>query len=79
MLAEIKKSHNWEKPKRHALTEAQQKRFMSFLSTSKVYGHWKPLFTVLLGTGGRIGEIFGLRWVDCDFDHGLIDINHNLI
>ena len=79
VLAEIKKSHNWEKPKRHALTEAQQKRFMSFLSTSKVYGHWKPLFTVLLGTGGRIGEILGLRWVDCDFKHSLININHNLI
>lgn len=24
VIAEIKKSHNWEKPKRHALTEAQQ-------------------------------------------------------
>lgn len=79
VLAEIKKSHSWEKPKRHALTEAQQKRFMSFLASSRVYGHWKPLFTVLLGTGGRIGEILGLRWVDCDFKHGLIDINHNLV
>ena len=24
VMAEIKKSHDWEKPKRHALTEAQQ-------------------------------------------------------
>lgn len=79
VLAEIKKSQNWEKPKRHALTEAQQKRFMQFVSSSNTYVHWKPLFTVLLGTGGRIGEILGLRWEDCDFKNGLISINHNLI
>lgn len=79
VLSEIKKSHNWEKPKRHALTEKQQQRFMSFTSSSRVYNHWKPLFTILLGTGGRIGEILGLRWQDCDFEHGLISINHNLI
>lgn len=79
VLSEIKKSHNWEKPKRHALTEKQQQRFMSFTSSSRVYNHWKSLFTILLGTGGRIGEILGLRWQDCDFEHGLISINHNLI
>jgi len=79
VLSEIKKSHSWEKPKRHALTEKQQQRFMSFVSSSSVYAHWKPLFTILLGTGGRIGEILGLRWKDCDFEHALISINHNLI
>ncbi|MBQ9460280.1 MAG: site-specific integrase, partial [Oscillospiraceae bacterium] len=31
------------------------------------------------GTGGRIGEIIGLRWQDCDFKSGKISINHNLI
>ena len=79
VMAEIKKSHNWEKPKRHALTEAQQDKFIEFVSNSKTYNHWMPLFTVLLGTGGRIGEILGLRWEDCDFDQNIIDINHNLI
>ena len=38
-----------------------------------------PLFTVLLGTGGRIGEILGLRWEDCDFQGNIININHTLI
>lgn len=79
VMAEIKKSHDWEKPKRHALTEPQQERFVRFVSNSQTYKHWMPLFTVLLGTGGRIGEILGLRWEDCDFDNNLIDINHNLI
>lgn len=37
------------------------------------------VFTVLLGTGCRVGEIIGLRWEDCDFENNLISINHNLI
>ena len=79
VMAEIKKSHDWEKPKRHALTEPQQEAFVDFIDSSKVYRHWKPLFTVLLGTGCRVGEIIGLRWTDCDFDENMISINHNLI
>lgn len=72
VIAEIKKSHNWEKPKRHALTETQQNRFLDFVSSSKTYKHWMPLFTVMLGTGARIGEILGLRWEDCDFTLSII-------
>lgn len=79
VLSEIKKSHDWEKPKRHALTEKQQARFVEFTSRSRIYNHWMPLFTVLLGTGCRIGEVLGLRWQDCDFKNGIIDINHNLV
>ena len=78
IMSEIKKSHDWEKGKRHALTEEQQTNFVSFISESQ-YQKWLPLFTVFLGTGCRVGEIIGLRWVDCDFENGLININHNLI
>lgn len=79
VMAEIKKSHNWEKPKRHALTEKQQHAFMNYISQSDKYRHWLSLFTVLLGTGCRVGEIIGLRWEDCDFEDKIININHNLI
>lgn len=79
VMAEIKKSHNWEKPKRHALTEVQQSMFIDFVSNSETYNHWLPLFTVLLGTGCRIGEIIGLTWDDCDFKEGIISINHNMV
>ena len=79
VMGEIKKSHNWEKPKRHALTEGQQSLFIDFVANSDTYKHWLPLFTVLLGTGCRIGEIIGLTWDDCDFTENLIYINHNLI
>lgn len=79
VMAEIKKSHDWEKPKRHALTESQQSAFISYISSNRKYLHWLPVFTVLLGTGCRVGEIVGLRWEDCDFDKNLISVNHNLI
>lgn len=79
VMAEIKKSHDWEKPKRHALTEAQQTAFVNYISNNSIYRHWLPVFTVLLGTGCRVGEIVGLRWEDCDFTDNIISINHNLI
>lgn len=79
VMAEIKKSHNWEKPKRHALTIPEQEAFINFIANSETYSHWLPLFTVFLGTGGRVGEIIGLRWCDCDFKNRTISINHNLI
>lgn len=79
VMAEIKKSHNWEKPKRHALTEEQQERFVDFIAHSETYRHWLPLITVFLGTGCRVGEIIGLTWDDCDFEEKIISINHNLI
>ena len=79
VMKEIKKSHVWDKPKRHALTEAQQAVFMDYIKGNKTYRHWVPLFTVLLGTGCRVGEVTGLRWDDCDFENGIININHNLV
>lgn len=79
VMADIKKSHNWEKPKRRALTVDEQEAFISFLARSEQYAHWLPMFTVFLGTGCRVGELIGLRWEDCDFDSRVISINHNLI
>ena len=78
-MTEIKNSHNCENGKRHALTEGQQSAFMNYISGSQKYSHWLPLFTVFLGTGCRVGELIGLRWVDCDFENKFININHNLI
>lgn len=78
-MAEIKKSHDWTKPKRHALTIGQQQAFICFTAESPIYKHWLPLFTTLLGTGCRIGEIIGLRWDDVDFKNNVISVNHNLV
>jgi len=78
VMAEIKKSHIWEKPKRRALTIPQQKAFMQFLEDSSEYKGWLPIITILLGTGMRIGECLGLRWEDVNFEKRFISVNHNL-
>ena len=79
VMGEIKKSNKWEKPKRHALSIPEQEAFIRYIANSEVYNHWLPLFTVLLGTGCRVGEVIGLRWEDCDMDTGIISINHNMV
>lgn len=78
VMAELKKGHNLPKTTRHALTVEQQRMFMKFLSENPVFNHWHPLFTILLGTGVRIGELIGLRWDDVDFKKKEISINHSL-
>lgn len=76
VMAEIKKNSGKNKGIRHALTLEQQKAFIDAIRYSPEYVHWYPLFVTLLGTGGRIGEIIGLRWKDVDFKNRCININH---
>ena len=79
VMAEIKKSHIWEKNKRRALTVPQQKAFMKHLYENKDFLGWRPIITILLGTGMRIGECLGLTWDDLDFENRTISVNHNLV
>lgn len=72
------KEMNLETTKKHGLTPEQEKAFMEFLDGSDVFRHWKPLFTCMLGTGCRIGEMLGLRWSNVDWQGGLIFIDHTL-
>lgn len=46
--------------KRIALTMAQQKNFLRFISKSPMYSHWLPIMVVLLGTGMCVAECTGL-------------------
>lgn len=78
VMAEIKKKSDKNKASRHALTKQQQRAFLSYTRNSPVFYRWSSLFTLLLGTGCRIGEAVGLRWQDCDFKERTIDINHSL-
>lgn len=78
-MKELKRSQNLTKSKRHALTIPQQEAFVTFCANSNRFSYLLPLFTVLLGTGCRISEAVGLRWDDCDFERGIISINHNLV
>ena len=79
VMAELKKRPGNQTGVRHALTLEQQRAFMNHIANHPIYHHWWPLFTVLLGTGCRIGEALGLRWEDVDFDNNIISINHSLV
>ena len=78
-LRELKLSHQYDSEKRKALTVDEQKLLMSFLEKSETYRHWKPIITIMLGTGMRVGEVTGLRWKDIDLEAGTIDVNHTLV
>ncbi len=78
-LKELKKAHNNDTDKRRALTVPEQELFEEFLSRQGQYHRWYPIFTVLLWTGMRVGEITGLRWCDIDLENETISVNHTLV
>ena len=77
VMAELKKRTKGEADVRHALTIEEERAFLDWIDRPE-YLRWKPLFTVMFGTGGRVGEIIGLRWEDLDFEENTISINHNV-
>lgn len=79
VMKEISKQAGKNRGVRHALTVDQQRAFMDYIANHPVYFHWWSLFTVLLGTGCRIGEALGLRWEDLDFENRIISINHSIV
>lgn len=78
-LKELKKAVNFEIEKRRALTVSEQEIFEAFLRKKGQYHRWYPVFTVMLWTGMRVGEITGLRWCDIDLEEGSINVNHTLV
>lgn len=78
VMKEISRESGKNRGIRHALTVEQQRAFMEYITNHPIYYHWWPMFTVLLGTGCRIGEALGLRWQDLDYDKRTISINHSL-
>ena len=80
VLKELKQSRNIGGTHKKALTVPEEDLFREFLKRrDSQYYHWYPIFTVLLGTGMRVGKATGLRWCDIDFDEGIIDVNQTLV
>lgn len=79
VMKEISRESGKNRGVRHALTIEQQRCFMEYIANHPIYYHWWPMFTILLGTGCRIGEALGLRWQDLDFEKRIISINHSLV
>ena len=78
MIAEVGRKAGKKSRPRSALTEEQQKTFMGYVAGKPKLRRWLPLFTVMFGTGCRIGELLGLQWENVDFDNGFINIDHSL-
>lgn len=79
VMREVSKKAGKNRGIRHSLTVEQQRAFMDYLANHPVYYHWWPLFTILLGTGTRIGECLGLTWQNLDFEKNMITIDHCLV
>lgn len=79
VMKNMRKKFASEQDKRHALTIDEQAHLIDYVYRAKPYMKWATLFTVLLGTGLRIGEALGLRWDDCDFENNIISVNHTLL
>ena len=76
--AEVKKRNGGKKKIVHALAVEQQRSFINYVANNPIFYVWYPIFTLMLGTGCRIGETIGLRWDDVDLESRMIDINHSL-
>lgn len=65
--------------KRISMTEKQQKVWMDFIRSDKVYSRYYDEFVVLLGTGMRVSEFCGLTVKDLDFANRRIRVDHQLV
>ena len=77
VMAELKKKTGAKRGVRRALTLEQERRFLEFIDCEE-FSYWKPIMTVLFGTGGRIGEITGLCWSNVNWEENCIVIDHSL-
>lgn len=62
------------KEERRVLTKDEQKLFLKSVEGS----FYKELYTFMLLTGVRVGEMGALQWSDVDFDNKFIYIRHSL-
>lgn len=66
--------HDADEADKRAMTPAQLKQFLASALQDRLYA----LYVVWLDSGAREGELYGLRWVDVDFEAGAIRITNNL-
>ena len=78
VMKEVSKEIGDDRTVRHALTIPEQDAFITYVYSEEKYRRYARLFTVLLGTGLRIGEALGLTWSDVDFKNNVISVNHSL-
>lgn len=78
-LRELRREYSGQARVVKALTLQEQKLFEAYLAKPGRYHQYCNLFTFMLWTGMRVGEVLGLRWEDIDFDNDEISVNHTLL
>lgn len=78
-LKELRREYGKDAKVVRALTLQEQKIFEAFLEKPGRFHQYCPVFTVMLWTGLRVGEVLGLRWEDIDFVNNEIDVNHIIL
>lgn len=78
VMKEVSKEIGDDRTVKHALTIQEQDAFIHYVYNEEKYSRYARLFTVLLGTGMRIGEALGLTWSDVNFKSGVISVNHSI-
>lgn len=64
-------------PGRNALTKEQQNQYLSFIREHGNIGYYNEI-VILLGTGLRVSELYGLTMQDIDFENNKINITKQL-
>lgn len=78
VLTEIRKRREWYRKEVAALTLKEQEALVDYLSRSSEFREYRPMVTVMLGTGLRAGEMLGLTWNNVDFEKNEISVDHTL-
>lgn len=79
LICDLKKTINWVKAHRSALTMSQQVKLLEFVKDHPIFQRWYSILVFFLGTGCRASEGIGIRWDDIDFKNNVISINHNTL
>lgn len=67
------------KPKKVSrLTTEEEKSLATYLEISKFSKKWRPILSVLIDTGVRVGELSALRWKHIDFENNVIYVENSL-
>ena len=71
-IKELNRKYSGTVKEVRALTGTEQAAFEEYLSRPGTYHYLFPLFTVMLYTGIRVGELCALRWKDVSFENNVI-------
>ena len=66
-----------ERKEAHYLDEEQTAQLLEALEDAPA--QYRVIITLLLYTGLRRGELFGLEWNDINWDFGLLDVQRSLL